>query len=49
MRLPPDYVAAIKQAAREAFGEGAVVRLFTRKFDPSARDRAPAIAGAPGP
>ena len=28
MRLPPDYVAAIKEAAREAFGEGAVVRLF---------------------
>ena len=22
MRLPPDYVAAIKEAAREAFGEG---------------------------
>jgi uncharacterized protein len=28
VRLPPDYVAAIKEAAREAFGEGAVVRLF---------------------
>nr|WP_246616898.1 nucleotidyltransferase domain-containing protein [Sphingomonas yunnanensis] len=26
--MPPDYVAAIKEAAREAFGEGAVVRLF---------------------
>ncbi len=28
MRLPPDYVAAIKEAAREAFGASAVVRLF---------------------
>jgi predicted nucleotidyltransferase len=28
VRLPPDYVAAIKEAAREAFGDGAVVRLF---------------------
>lgn len=28
MRLPPDYVAAIKEAARDAFGESATVRLF---------------------
>ncbi|MES2339401.1 MAG: nucleotidyltransferase domain-containing protein [Pseudomonadota bacterium] len=28
MRLPPDYVVAIKTAAREAFGDGTVVRLF---------------------
>ena len=48
MRLPADYVAAIKEAARETFGDGAVMRLFTRKSDPSARDRAPANAGAQG-
>lgn len=28
MRLSDDYVSAIKHAAREAFGPGAVVRLF---------------------
>lgn len=28
MRLPADYVEAIKSAAHEAFGEGVVVRLF---------------------
>lgn len=28
MRLPPDYVDAIKEATREAFGATAVVRLF---------------------
>lgn len=28
MRLPADYVDAIKQSAREAFGGSAVVRLF---------------------
>lgn len=28
VRLPPDYVAAIKAAAADAFGPGSVVRLF---------------------
>jgi predicted nucleotidyltransferase len=28
VRLPPEYVAAIKDAAREAFGASAIVRLF---------------------
>lgn len=28
MRLPPDYVDAIKEATRKAFGASAVVRLF---------------------
>jgi predicted nucleotidyltransferase len=37
VRLPPDYVAAIKEAAREAFGERAVVRLFGSRVDDSAR------------
>lgn len=28
MRLPPEYVAAIKKSAAEAFGPSTVVRLF---------------------
>ena len=37
MRLTPDEVAAIKAAAREAFGETAVVRLFGSRVDDSLR------------
>lgn len=37
MRLSAEYVAAIKQAAREAFGADAVVRLFGSRTDDSAR------------
>jgi predicted nucleotidyltransferase len=37
MRLSPAEVAAIKAAAREAFGDGAVVRLFGSRVDDSAR------------
>jgi hypothetical protein len=34
MRLSPHDIAEIKQAAQEAFGSGAVVRLFgSRRFD----------------
>lgn len=33
MRLTPDEVAAIKAAARETFGETAVVRLFGSRVD----------------
>ncbi|MGK6322306.1 hypothetical protein ACMGDM_04410 [Sphingomonas sp. DT-51] len=37
MRLSPTEVAAIKKAAREAFGAGAVVRLFGSRVDDAAR------------
>lgn len=37
MRLTPPEVAAIKAAAREAFGEKAVVRLFGSRVDDSLR------------
>lgn len=37
MRLTDHEVAAIKAAAREAFGEGAVVRLFGSRVDDSLR------------
>lgn len=33
MRLNPDQVAAIKQAARDNFGEDAVVRLFGSRVE----------------
>ena len=33
MRLTPEEVAAIKAAAAEAFGQGAVVRLFGSRVD----------------
>ena len=35
MRLTPHEIAAIKAAAREAFGETAVVRLFGSRVDDS--------------
>jgi uncharacterized protein len=35
VRLEPDEVRAIKAAAREAFGEDAVVRLFGSRADDS--------------
>lgn len=37
MRLTDDEVAAIKAAAREAFGDSAVVRLFGSRVDDSLR------------
>ena len=37
MRLTPHEVAAIKAAAREAFGESAVVRLFGSRVDDGRR------------
>ncbi len=37
MRLSADYVAAIKDAARDAFGATAVVRLFGSRTDDSLR------------
>jgi hypothetical protein len=37
MRLTPHEVAAIKAAARETFGETAVVRLFGSRVDDSLR------------
>lgn len=37
MRLSPDEIAAIKAAAREAFGETVVVRLFGSRTDDSKR------------
>lgn len=37
MRLTPDYVAAIKAATREAFGDTAVVRLFGSRLDDAER------------
>lgn len=37
MRLSPAYIAAIKSATREAFGETAIVRLFGSRVDDSAR------------
>lgn len=37
MRLTDEEVAAIKAAAREAFGESAVVRLFGSRLDDSLR------------
>lgn len=33
MRLTPDEVAAIKASADEAFGRGAVIRLFGSRLD----------------
>ena len=38
MRLTPHEVAAIKAAAREAFGDNAVVRLFGSRVDDSLRN-----------
>lgn len=37
MRLTADEVAAIKQSARAAFGDGVVVRLFGSRVDDSLR------------
>ena len=37
MRLEPEEVAAIKAAARHAFGADAVVRLFGSRVDDSLR------------
>lgn len=37
VRLSPDDVEAIKTAAREAFGETAVVRLFGSRLDDAER------------
>ena len=37
MRLSAEYVAAIKAAAHEAFGETAVVRLFGSRLDDNER------------
>lgn len=37
MRLTPTEIAAIKAAARDAFGETAVVRLFGSRVDDSRR------------
>ncbi|MEG8018900.1 hypothetical protein [Sphingomonas sp. LR55] len=37
MRLKPEEVAAIKEAAAETFGETAVVRLFGSRIDDSER------------
>ena len=37
MRLTPAEIAAIKAAARQAFGETAVVRLFGSRVDDSRR------------
>ena len=37
MRLAPHEIAAIKAAAREAFGDTAVVRLFGSRVDDSKR------------
>jgi predicted nucleotidyltransferase len=37
MRLKPEEVAAIKDAAAESFGETAVVRLFGSRVDDSER------------
>ena len=37
MRLTPAEIAAIKAAARDAFGETAVVRLFGSRVDDSLR------------
>lgn len=37
MRLTPHEIAAIKAAAREAFGDTAVVRLFGSRVDDSKR------------
>ncbi len=37
MRLTPHEVAAIKAAAREAFGDSAVVRLFGSRVDDALR------------
>ncbi len=37
MRLTADQVAAIRQAAHEAFGDDAVVRLFGSRVDDAAR------------
>lgn len=37
MRLPAEYVDAIKLSAREAFGAGVVVRLFGSRIDDSLR------------
>lgn len=37
MRLSPTYVSAIKTAAREAFGDDAVVRLFGSRIDDGSR------------
>lgn len=52
MRLSPAYVDAIKAAARETFGDDAVVRLFGSRVDDAARggdidlhvEAAPAVA-----
>lgn len=38
MRLSANEVAAIKDAAREAFGESAVVRLFGSRLEPQKID-----------
>lgn len=37
MRLSPDEIAAIKRAARDAFGETVVVRLFGSRVDDGTR------------
>lgn len=37
MRLEPEEVRAIKASVREAFGEGAVVRLFGSRIDDTLR------------
>ena len=37
MRLTPDEIAAIKDSAREAFGESAIVRLFGSRVDDGER------------
>lgn len=37
MRLTPDEIRAIKESARDAFGESAVVRLFGSRVDDSLR------------
>ena len=37
VRLTPDEVRAIKDSAREAFGESAVVRLFGSRVDDNER------------
>lgn len=37
MRLSGDYVEAIKAAARDAFGDNAVVRLFGSRVDDTLR------------